>query len=112
MLVYDPYDWQTHEDPYPVYRALREEAPVYHNEALDFWALSRHEDVLSAFRDPVRYSNTGGVALEQEVKESRAVMSFLGMDPPEHTRLRNLVNRGFSPRRGLSGLPGVTSHQS
>ena len=55
---------------------------------LDFYALSRHADVLAAFRDPINYSNKYGVSLEQDVKEARAVMSFLGMDPPEHTRIR------------------------
>jgi len=100
MVEYNPYDWKFHEDPYPTYAALRREAPVYHNEKLDFWAFSRHADVLSAFRDPVRYSNRYGVSLEKEqVREARVVMSFLGMDPPEHTRVRALVNRGFSPRR-------------
>ena len=99
MVVYNPYDWQTQEDPYPVYRRLRDEAPAYHNEALDFWALSRHADVLAAFRDTERYSNSEGVALEREqLVDATAVMSFLAMDPPRHDRLRALVNRGFSPR--------------
>ncbi|MFP8880951.1 MAG: cytochrome P450 [Myxococcota bacterium] len=100
MVEYNPYDWKIHEDPYPTYAALRNEAPVYYNEEIDFWALSRHADVLAAFRDPVRYSNEYGVSLEKEqIREARAVMSFLAMDPPDHTRVRALVNRGFSPRR-------------
>ena len=79
---------------------MREEAPAYYNEVLDFWARSRHEDVLGAFRDPVSYSNVQGVSLEREqIREARTVMSFLAMDPPEHGRIRSLVNRGFSPRR-------------
>ena len=99
MVEYDPYDWQIHEDPYPSYARLREQAPLYYNEKRDFYALSRHADVLAAFRDPIRYSNLYGVSLERDVKEARAVMSFLGMDPPEHTRVRTLVSSGFSPRR-------------
>ena len=47
-VVLDPYDYEFHEDPYPVYKRLRDEAPLYHNEDLDFWALSRHADVLQA----------------------------------------------------------------
>ncbi len=97
-LVYDPYDWQVHEDPYPVYRRLREEAPLYHNPDLGFWALSRHEDVLAAFRDFETYSNRQGVSIDA-VGDAPQVMSFLGMDPPEHGRLRTLVSRGFTPRR-------------
>ena len=108
MLEFDPYDWQTHEDPYPVYRRLRAEAPVYHNEKLDFWALSRYEDVLAGFRDVARLSSAQGVALEREqVIEARTVMSFLGMDPPEHDRLRGLVARGFTPRRVQALEPHV-----
>ena len=99
MVEYDPYDWRIHEDPYPTYARLREEAPVYYSEKRDFYALSRHADVLEAFRDPVNYSNEYGVSLEQDVKEARAVMSFLGMDPPEHTRIRTLISSGFTPRR-------------
>jgi cytochrome P450 len=99
MFEFDPYDWQTHEDPYPVYRALREEAPAYYNEKLDFWALSRHADVLEAFRDPVTYSNARGVALETSGTDATRVMSFLAMDPPQHGRIRTLVSSGFTPRR-------------
>jgi len=100
VVEYNPYDWKIHDDPYPTYAALRRDAPVYYNEEVDFWALSRHADVLAAFRDPGRYSNEFGVSLEKEqIREARNVMSFLAMDPPEHTRVRALVNRGFSPRR-------------
>lgn len=97
-VVYDPYDWRIHEDPYPVYARLRAEAPAYCNEERGFWALSRHEDVLAAFRDPVTWSNRKGVAID-DVGDAPQVMSFLGMDPPEHGRLRTLVSRGFTPRR-------------
>ena len=96
---FDPYDWRIHEDPYPFYARLREKAPVYHNEERDFFALSRHADVLSAFRDPELFSNAQGVSLERDVREARAVMSFLAIDPPEHGRLRALVSSGFTPRR-------------
>jgi cytochrome P450 len=96
--LYDPYDWQIHEDPYPAYRRLREEAPVYHNPERGFYALSRYHDVLAGFRDTARLSNEQGVAIEQ-IGRARETMSFLGMDPPDHTRLRNLVSSGFTPRR-------------
>lgn len=98
MLVYDPYDWRIHEDPYPTYARLREEDPAYYNEERDFWAFSRHEDVLQAFRDPVTFSNKGGVSIDA-VDDAERVMSFLGMDPPEHGRIRALVSSGFTPRR-------------
>ncbi|MDJ0853381.1 MAG: cytochrome P450 [Myxococcota bacterium] len=108
MVEFDPYDWKVHEDPYPFYRALRDEAPCYHNEERNFWALSRYDDVLAGFRDWEGLSNTQGVSLEREqVREARLVMSFLGMDPPRHDHLRNLVSRGFTPRRVRDLEPSV-----
>lgn len=110
MLVFDPYDWDTQQDPYPVYRRLRDEAPCYHNEAQGFWALSRYDDVLSGFRDWENLSNAGGVALEQDDgMQVRQVLSFLGMDPPEHDNLRALVSRAFTPRRVSELEPHVRS---
>jgi len=101
VVEYDPYVYQVHEDPYPVYRALRDEAPVYRNEALGFWALSRHADVLAAFKDVATFSSRHGVSLDQDVfhPDADATMSFLAMDPPRHTRMRALVSHGFTPRR-------------
>jgi cytochrome P450 len=99
-LHFDPFAYATHEDPYPIYKRLREEAPVYRNDDIGFWALSRHADVLAAFKDPVRFSNAKGVALEQGgVSDPTSVTSFLAMDPPRHDKLRGLVSRGFTPRR-------------
>ena len=50
MTTFNPYSYEFHEDPFPVYRDLREHAPCFHNPALDFWALSRYDDVLAALR--------------------------------------------------------------
>lgn len=100
-LVYSPYAYETHEDPYPTYARLRAEAPVYRNDELDFWALSRHADVSAAFRDTARLSNANGVSIEPSATGPQAArtMSFLAMDPPRHGLLRALVSRGFTPRR-------------
>ena len=62
--TFDPYDYAIHEDPYPTYAALRDEAPLYRNEQRGFWALSRHADVGAAFRDFERFSNADGVSLD------------------------------------------------
>jgi cytochrome P450 len=100
MVDYSPFAYEIHEDPYPIYRRLRDEAPLYRNPEIGFWALSRHADVLAGLKDHARLSNAGGVALEQSSgMDPTTVMSFLGMDPPEHDRMRNLVSRGFTPRR-------------
>jgi len=104
-LVYSPYAYEVHEDPYPIYRRLRDEAPVYRNEAEGFWALSRHADVVAAFRDSARFSSAHGVSLDPAASGPHAhrTMSFLAMDPPMHGRMRGLVSRGFTPRR-VAGL--------
>jgi cytochrome P450 len=98
---FSPYDYRIHADPYPVYARLRDEAPLYRNDQLDFWALSRHEDVSAAFRNWEQFSNANGVSLEPSAwgQHARRSMSFLALDPPRHTRMRALVSKGFTPRR-------------
>ncbi|MGY1949187.1 cytochrome P450, partial [Nocardia asiatica] len=100
-LVFDPYDYAFHEDPYPTYRRLREEAPLYHNPDLGFWALSRHADVTGAFRDSLGLSSANGVSLDPAAwgPHAHRVMSFLAMDDPRHMRMRRLVFKGFTPKR-------------
>ena len=108
-LVYDPYAYEIHEDPYPTYARLREEAPVYRNELRNFWALSRHEDVMAAFRDSERFSNAQGVSIDPAASGPHAhrTMSFLAMDPPQHGRMRGLVSRAFTPRRVAEMESGI-----
>ena len=98
---YNPYEYSMHEDPYPTYSRLRDEAPLYRNDDLGFWALSRHADVSAGFRDSARFSNSHGVSLDKAASGPHAdrTMSFLAMDAPRHTRMRALVSRGFTPRR-------------
>ncbi|WP_067464406.1 cytochrome P450 [Nocardia amamiensis] len=100
-VTFDPYDYAFHEDPYPTYRRLRLEAPLYHNPELDFWALSRHADVTAAFRDSARLSSANGVSLDPAAwgPHAHRVMSFLAMDDPRHMRMRRLVYKGFTPKR-------------
>jgi cytochrome P450 len=109
-LVLDPYDYDFHEDPYPYYKRLRDEAPLYHNEELGFWALSRHSDVLQGFRNSTTLSNKFGVSLDPASRGPHAAktMSFLAMDDPAHLRLRTLVSKGFTPRRIRELEPRVT----
>ena len=100
-LVLDPYDYDFHEDPYPYYKRLRDEAPLYRNEELNFWALTRHADVHTGFRNSTALSNKLGVSLDpiSRTPEAYRTMSFLAMDDPGHLRLRTLVSKGFTPRR-------------
>ena len=101
-LVYNPYAFAVHDDPYAVYARLRDEAPAYWNPDLRFWALSRFDDVLEAFRDFGTFSSPGGVALESRRDRSRERPAFeqmIEMDPPDHTVFRQLVSRVFTVRR-------------
>jgi cytochrome P450 len=108
-LRFDHYDYALQDDPYPVYARLRREAPLYHNEEHDFWVMSRHADINRAFRTDGVYSNKMGVSLDESAwnENAHVVMSFLGMDPPEQTRLRKLVSRGFTPRRVAEMEPQI-----
>ncbi len=95
---YDPYSYELDVDPYPVYRRMMEEAPVYYNERLDFWALTRFDHCLEAFLDWETYSSARGTVLElMETEIGGSLIIF--MDPPRQTRLRNLVSKVFTPRR-------------
>ena len=84
-VLLDPYDYDFHEDPYPYYKRLRDEAPLYHNEELGFWALSRHRDVLQGFRNSTTLSNREGVSLDPISRGDHSaskIMSFLASTTP------------------------------
>jgi cytochrome P450 len=108
-IVFDPFDYGFQEDPYPVYARCRAEEPLHHNPTHDFWVLSRHADVVAAFRSEGVYSNAMGVSLEPSAwgPHAHRVMSFLGMDGERQQRLRKLVSKGFTPRRVTELAPQV-----
>ncbi len=97
---YDPFDFRIHEDPYPTFAWMRANAPVYRNEAGDFWALSRYTDVEYALRHPKLFSSINGISLESELWGPEAVKTslFLSMDPPEHGAYRQPTSSAFTPR--------------
>lgn len=99
-LSYDPFDYTLHEDPYPTYAWLRENAPLYRNEERDFWALSRYADVVNALRNPHLFSSGYGVSLEPQLWGPDAFKTsfFLAMDPPDHGTMRRLLGNAFKPR--------------
>jgi cytochrome P450 len=104
-VIYDPYSRQMQEDPYPTYRYFRDEEPCTHNPKMDFYALFRFEDVWQATLDWKTYSSSLGPILENKGEIPGEVMSIIGMDPPRHVRVRNLVSKGFTPRR-IADLEG------
>ena len=97
-LYYDPYDVDIDADPYPTYKRLRDEAPLYRNERLDFWGLSRFAGVEAALKDTTRFSSAKGDILEV-VKADPAMPPrvFINEDPPEHTVHRAVVSGAFTP---------------
>jgi cytochrome P450 len=99
-LVYDPYDYAIDANPHPIWKRLRDEAPVYYNEQHDFYALSRFDDVLQAHLDPVTFSSAHTTVLEMMQPDPDPFMTsmMIFMDPPQHTRYRKLVSRAFTPR--------------
>jgi cytochrome P450 len=99
-LYYDPYDVDIDRDPYPVYARLRDEAPLYRNDEVGFWGLSRYDDVDAALRNVTDLSSAKGDILEVVLADP--VMPpgvFINEDPPLHTIHRALVSRAFTPRR-------------
>jgi cytochrome P450 len=97
---YDPYDQAIHAHPYPAFRRLREEAPLYYNEQYDFYALSRFDDVDKGLIDNVTFSSAKGGILEiikADVEMPSGV--FIFEDPPLHTAHRGVLSRVFTPRK-------------
>lgn len=99
-VYYDPYDVGINADPYPTFKRLRDEAPVYYNETFDFWALSRHEDVEKALLNWETFSSSRGDILEI-VQSGMQLPSgvVLFEDPPLHAMHRGLMSRVFTPKR-------------
>lgn len=96
---YDPFDLETNLDPYPVYKTLREQCPVYHNPHRGFWALSRYDDIRAASQDWRLFSSAEGVELD-DADELFGIGEgdFLASDPPKHDALRAVVRHHFVPK--------------
>jgi hypothetical protein len=107
-FVYDPEDEATQRDPYPAYRRLRDEWPVYHQPRLGFWALSRFADVHAAVCDHDTFCSREGLTWDPRAAEQAGVLPMMvTTDSPRHTRLRQLINRGFTPRHVARLEPAV-----
>jgi cytochrome P450 len=98
-IQYDPYDYAIDADPHPIWKRMRDEAPVYYNAEYDFYALSRFRDVFDASLDAETFSSAYGTVLELMSEEPNQSPMMIWRDRPEHTQLRMLVSRSFSPRR-------------
>lgn len=97
-LVFHPFAAEYFENPYAVYARMREEAPLYYDEAEDFYAVTRHEDVALAFKDHESFSSARGCDLAMVRSEEETPKSIIFMDPPDHRHMRSLLNKAFTPR--------------
>ena len=98
-LAWDPLNEKYKADPHPIWKRLRDEAPLYYNEELDFYAVSRFADVDAFSRDPKTFCSSHGTVLEMITADKSDIEMMIFMDPPEHTRYRRLVSKAFTPRR-------------
>ena len=98
-VYYDPYDFEIDSDPYPVWKRLRDERPLYYNENYDFYALSRFDDVERCSLDWESYISSKGTVLEL-IKSGMELPpgSIIFEDPPAHNIHRRLLSRVFTPR--------------
>jgi cytochrome P450 len=108
LADYNPFDPQVRANPYPTYKALREEDPVKWSDLLQAWLLTAYDQVFAVLKDPERFSSERQRATnrfvqamqeqEERVGPLRRTPTMLNSDPPAHTRMRNLVNKAFTPR--------------
>lgn len=110
-IYYDPYDFEIDADPHPIWRRMREEAPLYRNDKYDFWALSRFDDVEAGLQDWRTYSSAKGTLLEL-IRSGWTPPSgvFIFEDPPIHDVHRKLLSRVFTPRRMAALEPQIRAY--
>jgi len=110
-VYYDPYDVEINADPYPIYRRLREESPLYFNEPHGFYAVSRFADAEAGLRDPKTYiSGRGGIIelIKAGIEMPPGILIF--EDPPSHTLHRSLLSRVFTPRKMAALEPQIRDY--
>jgi cytochrome P450 len=108
-LVFDPFSQEALEDPYPIYRRLLADAPVYRNPDRDLWALTRYADVQAVARDWETFSSRDGVDLSGSVGLA-GPGGFLDLDPVRHDELRRVIRDRFTPKAIGSLEEEVRSH--
>ncbi|MBL7498991.1 cytochrome P450 [Frankia sp. CNm7] len=111
QVYWDPWDVDIYADPYPTFRRLRDEAPLYYNERHDFFAVSRYDDVERGLHDKETFTSGRGAILElikANVQLPPGTLIF--EDPPRHTVYRNLLSRVFTPRRMNALEPQVREY--
>ena len=108
-LVFNPVSQDYFDNPYEIYKRMRDEAPVYYDEVEDFYALTRHADVAAAFKDYESFSSARGCDLSMVRTGEVPQKSIIFMDPPDHRHMRSLLNKVFTPRAIQSQQPMVSA---
>jgi len=117
-LVFNPFDPAFHDDPYPTYRRFRDEDPAHYSQLAQITVLSKYADCAALLRDPRASSDQTkseeafregmrAQGLDPDEVVANMTRPFLFMDPPDHTRLRGLVSKAFTPRRVESLRPRI-----
>ena len=109
-IVFEPRSGEGWRDPFPMYRALRDLDPVhrFENDRGEFWALSRFGDVLAAAVDAETFSSARGLTIAYgEMEEMNLESPIVMMDPPDHTQLRKLAIKRFTPKQVLAIEPAL-----
>lgn len=108
-MRFNPFDPETIANPYPLYEALRREGPIHWCEPLSAWMLTRYADARDVLRDAGRFSSERMNATRAQTRSGGLNLgrNILNADPPDHTRLRRLVVREFTPRAGDAWLPRI-----
>ena len=119
MAFFNPLRPSYLQHPYPALARLRAEEPVHRSKQLDAWVLTRYEDCLAVLRDHERFSSewrhaTGRLGAQVARQEGEALLGgarrMVSSDPPEHSRLRNIVNRAFTPRH-IDGMRATVEEE-
>jgi cytochrome P450 len=96
------HDTYTNGVPHATFDRLRSESPVFWTEEADgsgFWSILRYDDALAVSRDVATFTSSKGIRLEEmDEEETQARLTMMELDPPEHTRYRRLVSKGFTRR--------------
>lgn len=98
QVIFDPFSEEYYNNPFDMYSRMREDAPIFYSEELDYYALSRHEDVSAALKDHDAFSSSRGCDLAMVRGDEPPQKSIIFMDPPDHRQMRSLLNKAFTPR--------------
>jgi cytochrome P450 len=98
QVIFDPFSEEYYNDPFDMYTRMRADAPIYYDEELDYYALSRHADVAAALKDHDSFSSSRGCDLAMVTSDEPPQKSIIFMDPPDHRQMRSLLNKAFTPR--------------